>query len=367
MKVLHLLDADQYYGAAAVVHDLAISQSRAGFTAEVLCIRPPKAPPGPIAGRLQTDGITAHSWPLAKFSGFGSARKIVEFAANRGIELLHSHNYKTNILLGLLPKHKRMPTLATLHGYTNAQQDPMLYLYYALERLALKRLDWVVAVSDAAGQQFSHNWPSDRQLTISNGLLLDDSHSPSASNAANKSSLIVSVGRLSDEKNYPLLIRAFADYVQHTPEARLTIAGDGPQRSNLAALVAELGIDEQVSLPGYVEDTRQLISECSVYVNCSRSEGMPVSLLEALSVGCPIVASDIPANRELLAAQGLGMLFPDGNSQALCNALQQANNLSPHENAALANKQRAVFEQKHTAKVMCDRYAELYQRLLAQS
>uniref|UniRef100_E6PZX1 Putative Glycosyl transferase group 1 n=1 Tax=mine drainage metagenome TaxID=410659 RepID=E6PZX1_9ZZZZ len=102
---------------------------------------------------------------------------------------------------------------------------------------------------------------------------------------------IIAIGRLSAEKGYDLLLRAFAQIPAHHPDTRLAILGDGPQRHRLLALQNKLGLEDSVIFPGFQDDIASWLGSAHLFVQPSRLEGMPNALLEAAAVGLPLVAT----------------------------------------------------------------------------
>lgn len=134
--------------------------------------------------------------------------------------------------------------------------------------------------------------------------------------------IILAVGRLTKQKDFPTLIRAFAPVLANRP-ARLMILGEGVDRSMLEALVKELGLEDHVSLPGFVENPYAYMKRAALYVLSSRWEGLPTVLIEALYCGRPIVATDCPSGpREILAGGQHGVLVPVGDVPALSRAIE---------------------------------------------
>lgn len=119
---------------------------------------------------------------------------------------------------------------------------------------------------------------------------------------------IVTVARLTAQKRLDRLIAAFAK-LRH-PDARLLILGEGEDRDSLSALVKELGLQERVSMPGYVKDVSRSLHECDLFVLTSDYEGLPAALLEAMAVNCRVLSTDcFPAARSLLGhAKGSGII-----------------------------------------------------------
>jgi glycosyltransferase involved in cell wall biosynthesis len=133
--------------------------------------------------------------------------------------------------------------------------------------------------------------------------------------------VILGVGKLEAQKDFPTLIRAFAQVRQVRP-ARLMILGWGPDRPKLEALVRELGLEADVSLSGYVDNPYPYMAKASVFVLSSAWEGLPTVLIEAMAVGTPVVSTDCPSGAaEILGSGKYGLLTPVGDSQALAKAI----------------------------------------------
>jgi glycosyltransferase involved in cell wall biosynthesis len=136
--------------------------------------------------------------------------------------------------------------------------------------------------------------------------------------------VILAVGSLSVQKDFPTLIRAFAAVRKSRP-ARLLILGEGRERSALEALIRELGLQDDVSLPGFVDNPYAYMSRAAVFVLSSRWEGLPTVLVEALYCGVPLVATDCPSGpREILQGGRLGGLIQVGNIPEMSLAIERA-------------------------------------------
>ncbi len=132
---------------------------------------------------------------------------------------------------------------------------------------------------------------------------------------------ILGVGRLTAQKDFPTLIRAFGLVLKEQP-ARLVILGEGEERPGLEALVQELGIADRVRLPGFVSNPYKYMKRASVFVLPSRWEGFGNVLVEALALGTPVVSTDCPSGpAEILEGGKWGRLVPMENPRALANAI----------------------------------------------
>ena len=135
--------------------------------------------------------------------------------------------------------------------------------------------------------------------------------------------VILAVGRLSRQKDYPTLIKAFALLAKRRP-CRLVILGQGEQRAEIEELATKLDVADRVSLPGWVENPFAFMSRASLFVLSSIYEGLPTVLIEAMACGCPCVSTDCPAGpSEILEDGRLGPLVPVGDDAALAEAMER--------------------------------------------
>jgi glycosyltransferase involved in cell wall biosynthesis len=133
--------------------------------------------------------------------------------------------------------------------------------------------------------------------------------------------VIVAVGRLKGQKDFPTLLRAFAALKR---PARLIILGEGPDREALERLRSELGLTDSVDLPGFTDNPYAWMRAADLFVLSSRYEGSPNVLVEAMAVGTPVVATDCPSGPRVLLRDGeLGPLVPVGDSDALAAAMDR--------------------------------------------
>jgi glycosyltransferase involved in cell wall biosynthesis len=137
-----------------------------------------------------------------------------------------------------------------------------------------------------------------------------------------KPPVILGMGRLTAQKDFPALIQAFAQ-VRQSRQVRLMILGEGEDRPPLEALVRELGLEKDVALPGFVDNPYAYLTRASLFVLSSRWEGLPTVLIEALYCGVPSIATDCPDGpREILADGQYGQLVPIGDAAALARAIE---------------------------------------------
>ncbi len=172
----------------------------------------------------------------------------------------------------------------------------------------------------------------------------------------------LAAGRLSPEKDYAGLMRAFGALGER--RARLFIAGDGPLRGELARLVDELGLSGRVRLLGLRDDMAELYGACDALVLSSAWEGMPNVVLEAMASGRPVVATAVGAVPEMVADGETGYVVPAGDPAALAGAMGRMMRLAPDERRAMGEAGRRAVRERHSVESVVDGWEELFRRLL---
>lgn len=230
---------------------------------------------------------------------------------------------------------QRLRVVVSEHGLSDpAGRTRSKFTVAVLERLlrrAYARADAVVAVSagladDLAAHRLS---PRERLRVIYNPVdvaaIAEQAQAPLDHPwfAPGAPPVVLSVGRLTMAKDYPLLLRAFARLGPGQP-ARLMILGDGEERPALEALIGELGIADRVALPGFTPNPFAYMGRAGVFALSSRWEGLPTVLIEALACGCPIVSVDCRNGpREILGEGRFGRLVAGREPEALAAALRE--------------------------------------------
>ncbi len=148
--------------------------------------------------------------------------------------------------------------------------------------------------------------------------------------------VILAVGRLHPDKDYPTLLAGFARLRAARP-ARLLILGEGPQRAELETLALHLGVAADVALPGFCDNPLPAMRQAAVFALTSRAEGFGNVLVEALACGCPVVSTDCPSGpREILDGGRYGRLVPVNDAESLATVLAASLDETPNRNALRA-------------------------------
>jgi glycosyltransferase involved in cell wall biosynthesis len=219
-----------------------------------------------------------------------------------------------------------------------------------LVRATMRSADAVV-INNSYNREFAaveEGARPDRIVFIPNGVSVEDYTQPinqaslrTDMGLSSESKLIGSVGRLTWQKGFDVLLCAFS--LVADKDLNLLIFGVGEEEVRLRALAAKLKVDARVHFAGYRRDVPRVLGALDLYVHSSRFEGMPIALLEAMAAACPIVASSVDGNRDLIEDGVHGWLVPPENPVMFAKAIDDAlGNLAEARRRAAAARQRAL-------------------------
>jgi len=366
MKILHLIDSAGIYGAEQVLVELAKVHLDQKINVTI----------GSITRNLNTEkGIVtlakANNIPTQAFKvGVGldmvGIYRVAQYCSDNSIDILHCHGYKDRILVSLLPSFffRNTRIVTTLHGWTESRGTTKLSLYHQMDMWRLKSFDDIVCVSDIIVNM--------KQLKGKNVHLIPNGigkfSSPQTSNIFSKKVGVVvfSIGRLSYEKGYDNLLNAIAIAQKRydLPECHFYIAGEGPELEDLRALSKSLEIEELVTFLGYIEDAGAYISYSDLLVNFSRSEGLPITLLESMRAYKPVLFSSVGEVTQALSGFEELALCEPTDIQSYAKKLEHLLN-NPKQRINLGAALRLRLEERYTSKTMGFKYLEVYKSLIS--
>lgn len=366
MRVLHLISSQGPYGAENVLLNLAAASQLAGCHAVVGVLRDARNPHTEVADQARARGLEVEIFPCAGRLDPGAVAAIRRRLRALAVDVVHSHGYKANFYGYLATRRPRVPILSTCHTGTEAPERTLaLRLYERLDRLVLSRLDCVVAVSSTiAAWLEASGIPARRIETIPSGIDVAafSTAPPALTGLPPGATAIGMAARLVREKGPYLLLEAAREIAARFPQTVFVFVGDGPERAGLEKCAAELGLAQRTFFTGQRSDMPGVYASLGVFVLPSFSEGLPVSVLEAMGAGLPVVAARVGAIPELIEPGRTGILVEPGSAAALSNAIMRLLE-DPPLARRLGEAARRRAAEEHSAAAMARRYLSLYQRI----
>ncbi len=356
-KIAVLLPAMTVGGAERlVVEELTFLKDDPRFAVELHLV----FEKGEFFQKVASCGVPVHVWnaPHKSVRMLGAYMNIIRYLRQSRCDILHSHLLdEIGPIVGKLAGAR---VVATVHSDKH---------YSAADRFALSRSDLVLGCGTQVLRNISRFIPRRKVRVLKNAI-----HKPDDTGSCRKdvlkrfgireeSKLVVSLGRLARLKGYDLLIKAFRQVVTAVPEAVLLIGGEGEERSRLDDLIKSSGLLENIKLPGLVTEIHEVLASCDLYVNSSRWEGLPMTLLEAIAHGRPMVATDVGGNSEVVHDGITGILVPPEDTGRLANAIIRMLKDEDLRKKA-GNEASDLFDREYTIDRHCEALAGYYYQVL---
>jgi glycosyltransferase involved in cell wall biosynthesis len=313
------------------------------------------------------EGIESHVIPCSGRLDRGAIRRIRELAAEMGADVVHAHGYKADLYVYFALRRSRMALVSTCHTWYDVHEQD--YFYGFVDRLILRSYGKIVAVSEGVREYLLRaGVRADKISMIRNGIDLRtfDRASAVAKDELGWSAypLVGLVGRLSIEKGVDIFLAAAARVLAELPETKFVVAGDGPDRAKLDAMIDELGIGASVRMLGRRDDMPAVYASLDLMVSSSRREGLPMAILEAMASRVPLIATAVGGVPTVVLDGRTGVLVPEVDAALLANgivALLRDGALRERLGAAA----RQLVEDEFSAQRMTADYLRVYEEAVA--
>src|SRR5579883_652865 len=370
MNIIHVVDSMEVGGAETLIALMCRAQKREGHLPSVCCI----FDRGRLAEELEAEGI-----PVFLANGHGNesgilgqlrmARSLYRRFCRERPDVVHCHNILPTLLAAPAARVAGVPAIfSTRHGlaipYNAACRVKGIAdsrgAFYRF-RLAAMACDRVIAVCDTARQNLMWGPGAflNRVITIRNGAARLPVGTTSPSATAPQKFTLIHVARLNWKKNQRGLLEAAAIALPSVPDLMLQIIGDGLERRALEQYARELGIEGRVHFAGERSDVGEWLAKADLFVLSSFTEGLPVSLVEAMAAGLPFLVSNVWGMPEVANLSGGGVIVEGTTPQALAKGIVHLAQ-KRQELKDLGRRSRECYEKHFTPELMLNSYSRLY-------
>lgn len=353
MRICHVSVSLKTGGLERVLAGLAAHTDRKKFELDFVALREE----GRFASEIRKTGARVEL--LSAPNRWHLVYRLKSYFRDHRIDIVHTHNTYPHLYGTLAARLARVPIVVnTRHGQRigHGWKSKMLF------RFAARWVDRIIAVSDDAAALCVNEdrIPAPKVTRIWNGIDPADFAFLGSSGRP----LAVCVARLAPEKDLATLLRATSIAIQSVPELRLRIIGGGPLQRQLEALANELSLAGRIDFLGECENVPELLGSSGFYVSPSLSEGISLTILEAMAVGLPVIATSVGGNPEVVDEPETGLLVPAASPEKLALAMvQMCKTKADWTSMGKAGRRRVT--QFFDVRMMAENYQSLYEELLS--
>jgi glycosyltransferase involved in cell wall biosynthesis len=364
MRICHVISGDLWAGAEVMgLRLLTGLAGMKGVEPSAILLNE-----GKLAREIRTLGVPIDVVDEARLNFFQIHKRFHEILMKFKPDIVHTHRLKENIL-GYLSSRKAgqgIPLVCTQHGLL----EPQLHLKWKLlsraNRYILSRhFKNIVAVSEDIRIVLSegYGFPSEKLVVIHNGTETLEEIQP---DGGNHPFTIGSAGRFFPVKDYTFLVEVAAEINQVAKDVCFELAGEGPEFENISERIKRRGLQDVFRLKGFMENMSEFYKGLDLYINTSLHEGFPMSVLEAMSHGLPVVAPKEGGIKEVVRDGLQGFLIEGRDPKRYaekCLAIYQDRNM--RQKMGVASKEKV--EREYSIKSMAEKYYNLYKKILSQT
>jgi glycosyltransferase involved in cell wall biosynthesis len=366
LRVLHFIESGGVYGAESVIINLSREMRADGrFEPVIGCIVQDADERVALADLAASNSIEAHRLLITNRMVWRHLPRIARQLRALNIDVLHCHGYKPAVYAYVLAKLTGIRILTTCHLWYFDPDAPLkMRMMVRLEKLLYRRWPLVIAVSDKIRNILLANGVKpERVRVIPNGIPIGAYTAGSRAAAAAPRPLhVLNVARLTRQKAQADLIAAAALVRRELVDARFTLVGDGELREQLARQIEAASLGDCVELAGFRADVTRALQHADVFALPSHDEGMPISLLEAVAAGVPVIATAVGDVPKLIRHEETGLIVAAGDPPGLARAILR---VAADRGAAQVRAERArrLLIDGYSSAAMFNGYARAYQEV----
>ncbi len=327
MKVAHVISSGGLFGAEKVLLSLAQGMAQDGVLPWVVALKNSHNPHLEIVEEAARMGLKTAVIDVRGRLDLGAVSRLRAFIVSEGIDIIHGHNYKANMIAALASRKTGVPMMATNHGVIKG--DWKLSLYEALGGLVLRlHAKKVVVVSQAIKTDLvGFGVPPKKIEVVFNGIRTQLPEEEGVDlrgelKIASDALVIGVVARLSPEKGHSYFFKAVRELLKGYPDAVVLLVGEGSLKGQLEKSIEGTPLEKRVIFTGYRSDMPAVYKTLDILVQSSLGEGLSITLLEAMLRGKAVIATDVGASAELVKDRETGLLIRPGSSKELYEAMR---------------------------------------------
>lgn len=377
VRVMQFICSTGFYGAEGWILALANNSQSSEVVHHLAVTREWETHDLELTRRYGALGLPTHELPMKGRFDLRVIRQLVQLIRDNHIDVIHTHGYKSDLLGIVAARLAGIASVCTPHGFENAR-DWKLRTYIRLGCESFRFFDRVVPLSPALFDQVARfRVPKERLAYVRNGVDLLPVHAEREKRVRGREAagglpesgppdqVLGYIGQLIDRKNVGDILAVFDTLASQHAKLRLVIVGEGGSRKALELQASQSPYRERIEFRGFVNNPLAHLREFDLFIMTSSMEGIPRCLMEAMSMGVPVAAYDIPGVDQLIEHEVTGSLAKFGDQASLAQHCDHM--LSNQETRAdIARMAAQKVEENFSAARMASQYADVYREILAE-
>ena len=359
-KIAFVIESLENRGAQNLVVNWAILLQRRGFDVHIVSLRYENSP---LIQRIQKAELRLKFFHKRGRVDLGFFRGLIKYFKNEKFDIVHTHVFTANLWGQLAAKWSKIPVrILHAHGYFSTSTRFRRWVMRRLSKISTK----IIVVSNHLKEEFitKVGIPADKIAVVKNGVNWDCFDQNVASEMLRNGKLVVGVvGALEERKDPYNFIRAAEKILKNRKDVEFWWIGDGPLFPDVQNYLTQKGLSRDIRLWGNQSFVHPFLNQMDVFVLPSRTEGVPLSLLEAMGAGLPVVATRVGENASIVADGENGFLVSPEDPSSLSDGIEKLIN-SPKDRKEFGDRARDLARSHFSLANSTNHLAELYTKLL---
>jgi glycosyltransferase involved in cell wall biosynthesis len=372
IRVLSLRNVVMFGGPDSTLLGWYAQIDRDRFDISLACFDNPGEPQADLVRGVRDLGIRTFTIPYGRRKNvFTAVRELVRIIRSERIDVLHSHDFRSDLLGWIAARWTGIPIMNTIYVWFGIHSVGKVKYIEAANRVVLRRFDGLNAICEATRRDTIqlYGFRPEKVTTVLSGidvrnfdLEVDEAALRASIGAAADDRLLPFVARIYPEKAHTYLLKAMVPVVAQFPKAKLVVIGDGPLRGALEQEARELGIADNVIFTGKRKDVPALLRIGEFMVHPTLAEGIPLAVYEGMAAGLAVVGTDVDGTPEVVRHEQTGLLVQPKDvpalSAAICRLLA-----NPAASKAYGDAARKLMETDYSIAHATSQLEAYYERM----
>ncbi len=329
INVLHLRDSPWVDGPGRTILESASAIDASRFNYLIAGFTNPVSTGNQFIAEAQKRGLKIFNINETGPFDYKIISQILSLIDKHNIHILHSHEFRSDLMGLICARIKRIPVVTTLHGWIGNGMKGRIFV--TIDKMLLRFFDHVITVSKLMGKQVQKLGVSNNRLSVLYNSLIIDRYMPDINDNSFREELgveadtllVANIGRLSPEKGQADFILAARSVLETHQNAKFLLIGIGPEQEMLENLASDIGIRDAVIFTGYRNDMMGIYNSLDLVVQSSYTEGMPNVILEALLMEVPVIATNVGGTAEVIKDNTTGVLLKPNSSDEIADKIKE--------------------------------------------